>query len=152
MGIHTWNKETEKPEAYVLGYSLISSGSGKDQATADFHIISKQFGINNVGAMIGDNAKTQTGNKWRLAKINSTLFNKQMYTVGCYPHVLNIVVRRSYQAAFGSKGDMTNKHVQQLHYKIAWVHHEKPDFYQSMYKTLEILEKPPPLPRKQNQS
>ena len=148
MGIHTWNKETEKPEAYVLGYSLISSGSGKDQATADFHIISKQFGINNVGAMIEDNAKTQTGNKWRLVKINSTLFNKQMYTVGCYPHVLNIVVRRSCQAAFGSKGDMTNKHVQQLHHKIALVHHEKPDFYQSMYKTLEILEKPPPLPPK----
>ena len=64
MGIHTWNKETEKPEAYVLGYSLISSGLGKDQATADFHTISKQFGINNVGAMIGDNAKTQTGNNW----------------------------------------------------------------------------------------
>ena len=66
VGIHTWNKQAEKPDGYILGYSLISSGSGKDQAKADFHIISKQFGINNVGAMVGDNAKTQTGNKYGL--------------------------------------------------------------------------------------
>ena len=72
-----------------------------------------------MGAIIGDNAKTQTGNKGGLVKISSTLFDKQMYTVGCYPHVLNIVVGRSCQAAFESEGDMTNKHVQQLHYKIA---------------------------------
>ena len=75
VGIHTWNKLTEKPEAYILGYSLISSGSGKDQAKADFHVVSKQFGITNVGAMIGDNAKTQTGNKRRLVKMNSQFFD-----------------------------------------------------------------------------
>ena len=92
VGIHIWNKQAEKPEGYILGYSLISSGSGKDQAKADFHIISKQFGINNVGAMVGDNAKTQTGHKHGLVKINSTFFEKQTFTVGCYPHVFNIVV------------------------------------------------------------
>ena len=129
VGIHTWNKLTEKPEAYILGYSLISSGSGKDQAKADFHVISKQFGITNVGAMISDNAKTQTGNKRGLVKMNSQLFDKEMFLVGCYPHVLNIVVRRACQSAFGSKGDMSNIHVQQMHCKIGWVHHAKPEFY-----------------------
>ena len=79
VGIHTWNKLTEKPEAYILGYSLISSGSGKDQAKADFHVVSMQFGITNVGAMIGDNAKTQTGNKRGLVKMNSQLFDKEMH-------------------------------------------------------------------------
>ena len=61
VGIHTWDSKESKPEAHILGYSLISSGSGKDQATADYHVLNKQFGIHNVGAMIGDNAKTQTG-------------------------------------------------------------------------------------------
>ena len=148
LGIHTWNKLTEKPEANVLGYSLISSGSGKDQAKADFHAVSKQFGIINVFAMIGDNAKAQTGNKRThdLVKMNSQLFDIEMFLVGCYPHVLNIVVRRAYQSAFGSKGDMSNIHVQQMHYKIGWVHHHgKPEFYQSMYVKLGILEKEPPL-------
>ena len=42
---------------------------------------------------------------------------------------------------------MTNIHVQQIHYKIAWIHHEKPEFYKSMYKLLGILEKSPPLPQ-----
>ena len=147
VGIHTWNKLTEKPETYILGYSLISSGSGKDQAKADFHVVSKQFGITDVGAMIGDNAKTQTGNKRGLVKMNSQLFDKEMFLVGCYPHVLNIVVRRACQSAFGSKGDMSNIHVQHMHYKIGWVHHAKPEFYQSMYVNLGILEKAPPLPQ-----
>ena len=43
MGVHTWNNEAEKPEGLILGYSLVSSGSGKDHAEADFHVISKQF-------------------------------------------------------------------------------------------------------------
>ena len=119
VGIHTWNKQAEKPEGYILRYSLISSGSGKDQAKADLNIISKQFGINNVGAMVRDNAKTQTAHKHGLVNINGMFFEKQMFTMGCYPHILNIVVRRCCHAAFGSKGDMTNIHVQQMHYKIA---------------------------------
>ena len=83
----------------------------------------KQFGTHNVGAMIEDNAKTQTGQFKGLVKMNSKLFNKQMFVVGCYPHVLNITVRRCCQAAFGSNGDMSNPHIQQLHYKIALLHH-----------------------------
>ena len=145
VGIHTRSNQAERPEGYILGYSLISSGSGKDQAKADFHIVCKQFGINNVGAMVGDNAKTQTDHKHGLVKISSMFFEKQRFTVGCYPHVLNIVLRRCCQAAFGSKGDMTNIHVQQTHYKIAWVHQEKQEFYKSVCKILGILEKSPPL-------
>ena len=101
VGIHTWNKLTEKPEAYILGYSLMSSGSGKDQAKAVFHVVSKQFGITNERAMIGDNAKTQTGNKQVLVNMNNQLFDKEMFSMGCYPHVLNIVIRRACQSAFG---------------------------------------------------
>ena len=94
VGIHTWDSIKSKPEAHILGYSLISSGSGKDQATADYHVLNKQFGIHNVGAIVGDNAKTQTGQFKGLVKMNSKLFNKQMFVVGCYPHVLNNTVRR----------------------------------------------------------
>ena len=139
VGIHRWNNQTEKPEGYILGYSLTRSGSGKDQVNADFYIISKQFGMNNVGAMVGDNTKTQTGHKHGLVKINSMFFEKQMFTVGCYPHFLNTVVRRCCQAAFGSKDDMININVRQMHHKIAWVH-EKPELYKSMYKLLGFLE------------
>ena len=147
VGVHTWNNEAEKPEGLILGYSLVSSGSGKDQAEADFHVISKQFGIKNVGGMVGDNAKTQTGHIKGLVKQNSELFQKQMFIVGCYPHVLNITLRRSCQAAFGSKGDMNNAHICQLQYKIGWLHHERPNFYKNMYVVLDILDKPPPLPQ-----
>ena len=84
VGVHTWNNETEKPDGLILGYSLVSSGSGKDQTEADFPVINKQFGITNVGGMVGDNAKTQTGHIKGLVKQNSELFQKQMLKVACY--------------------------------------------------------------------
>ena len=43
-----------------------------------------------------------------------------MFFVGCYPHVLNIMLRRMWQAGFGAKGDMNNNHVLQLLYKVSW--------------------------------
>ena len=70
-----------------------------------------------------------------------------MFMVGCYPHLLNTVVGQRCQVAFGPKGNTTNIHVQLMHHKIVWVHHEKPEFYKSMYKILGILEKSPPLPQ-----
>ena len=79
--------------------------------------------------------------------MNSQLFDKETFSVGCYPHFLNIVVHRACQSASGSKGGMLNIHVQQMHYKIGWVQHAKPEFYQSMYVNLGILEKAPPLPQ-----
>ena len=42
-----------------------------------------------------------------------------------------------------SKGDMDNAHNYQLHYKIACVHHERPNFYKSIYVVLKILNKDP---------
>ena len=42
---------------------------------------------------------------------------------------------------------MSNPHIQQLHYKIAWLHHERPNFYQSMYTILGLLDTEPPLPQ-----
>ena len=97
--------------------------------------------------MAGDNAKAQTGHIKGLVKQNSELFQKQMFIVGCYPHVLNIKVRRSCQAAFGSKGDMNNAHIYEPQYKIGWLHHEIPIFCKKMYVVLGILDKPPPLPQ-----
>ena len=47
------------------------------------------------------------------------------------------------KVGFGSKGDMDNAHVCQLHYKIACVHHERPNFYKSIYVVLKILDKDP---------
>ena len=38
---------------------------------------------------------------------------------------------------------MDNAHICQLHYKIAWVHHERPNFYKSLYVVLKILDKEP---------
>ena len=57
----------------------------------------------------------------------------------CYLHVLNITVRRCCQAGFGSKGDMDNAHICQLHYKITWVHHERPNFCKSIYVEPHLL-------------
>ena len=97
--------------------------------------------------MVGDNAETQTGHRSGLVKQNSILFDKELFIVGCYLHELNITVRRCCQAGFGSKGDIDNAHICQLHYKIAWVHHERPNFYKSMNVVLKILDKKPPLPQ-----
>ena len=60
---------------------------------------------------------------------------------------IDTCIRRSSQAAFGSKGDMYNSHIQQFYYRIGWVHHEKPKFYQSMYTVLKLLNKELTLPQ-----
>ena len=52
--------------------------------------------------MVGDNAKSQTGQFKCLVKMNSILFEKELFVVGCYHYILNIVVRQSCRAAFGS--------------------------------------------------
>ena len=40
---------------------------------------------------------------------------------------------------------MDNAHICQLHYKIAWVHHERPNFCKSICVVLKMLDKEPPL-------
>ena len=55
--------------------------------------------------MVGDNAQSQTGQFKGLVKMNSILFEKALFVVGCYHCILTIVVRQSCRAAFVSKGD-----------------------------------------------
>lgn len=95
------------------------------------------------------NASTQKGKDNGLIANNSRVFEKGMFFVGCYPHVLNIMLRRMRQAGFGAKGDMNNNHVLQLLYKgwLAWLHHQRPSQYKSMYVSLGILRREPPLPQ-----
>ena len=83
----------------------------------------------------------QTGQFKGLVKTNSLMPDKEMFVVGCFPHILNTTVKRCCQAAFGSKGNMHNVHIQQMHYKIAWFYHERPNFYQFMYVVLNLLDK-----------
>ena len=40
---------------------------------------------------------------------------------------------------------MDNAHICQLHYKTAWVHDERPNFYKSIFVVLQMLDKEPPL-------
>ena len=147
VGVHTWCQETHKPRAYVLANSIVASGSGKHQSDVDYHVVHDTFGISNVSGLVGDNASTQKGKSNGLIANNSKAFGKEMFFVGCYPHILNIMLRRMCQAGFGAKGDMNNNHVLQLLYKISWLHHECPSQYKAMYVSLGILSKEPPLPQ-----
>ena len=93
--------------------------------------------------MVGDNASTQKGKVNGLLANNARIFGKEMFFVGCYPHVVNIMMRRMCQARFGTKGDMSNPHVLQLLYNISWLHHERSSQYKVMYVSLGILNKEP---------
>ena len=57
----------------------------------------------------------------------------------CYPHILYSPQMLS--SRLWTKGDMDNAHICQSHYKIAWFHHERPNFYKSIYVVLKILDK-----------
>ena len=94
MGVHTCCQETDKPRAYVLANSIVASGSGKHQSEVDFHVVHETFGISNVSGLVGDNASTQRGKSNGLITNNSKLFSREMFFVGCYTHILNIMLRR----------------------------------------------------------
>ena len=141
MGVHTWCPSESKPRAYVLANSLTASGSGKHQSDVDYHVVKNEYDITNVSGLVGDDASTQKGKVNGLLANNARIFGKEMFFVGCYPHVLNIMLRRMCQAGFGAKGDMSNPHVLQLLYKISWLHHEHPSQYKVMYVSLGILSK-----------
>ena len=147
VGVHTWCPLESKSRAYVLANSLTASGSGKHQSDVDYHVVKNEYDITNVSGLVGDNASTQKGKVNGLLANNARIFGKEMFFVGCYPHVLNIMLRRMCQAGFGAKGDMSNPHVLQLLYKISWLHHERPSQYKVMYVSLGILSKEPPLPQ-----
>ena len=126
---------------------MTESGSRKHQSDVEYHVVHDEYGITNVSGLVGDNASTQKGKANGLIANNSRVFRKDMFFVGCYPHVLNIMLRRMCQAGFGAKGDINNNHVLQLLYKVSWLHHERPSQHKSMYVSLGILSKEPPLPQ-----
>ena len=111
VGVHTWCPIESKPRAYVLANSLTASGSGKHQSDVDYHVVKNEYDITNVSGLVGDNASTQKGKVNGLLANNARIFGKEMFFVGCYPHVLNIMLRRMCQAGFGAKGDMSNPYV-----------------------------------------
>ena len=91
VGVHTWCPEINKPRAYVLANSLTASGSGKHQSDVDHHVVHDEYGISNVSGLVGDNASTQKGTTNGLIANNSRVFGKEIFFVGCYPHILNIM-------------------------------------------------------------
>ena len=120
---------------------------GKHQSDVDYHVIKNEHDITDVSGLVGDNASTQKGKVNGLLANNARIFGKEIFFVGCYPHVLNIMLRRMCQAGFGAKGDMSNPHVLQLLYKISWHHHKRPSQYKVMYISLGIQSKETPLPQ-----
>ena len=119
FGCHTWDQDRQHPVRYVLGNLLTASGSGRDQAQVEFHTANKVYGITNIGGIIGDNATTQSGKNKGVVAMAKKNFNKETFFVGCYAHVLNILLKRVCYEGFGSKGDMSSFNVLQLHYKVS---------------------------------
>ena len=102
VGVHTCCPLESKPGAYVLANSLTASRSGKHLSDVYYHVVKKDYDITNVSRLVGDNASTQKGKVNGLLANNARIFGKEMFFVGCYPHVLNIKLRRMCQAGFGA--------------------------------------------------
>ena len=105
----------------MSGVSLTASGSGKDQAEVEYHVVHNVYGISNIGGVVGDNASTQSGMMKGVVAMTSANFNKESYFIGCYAHVINIVLKRAAYAGFGTKGDMTAFNIMQLQFKVLFV-------------------------------
>ena len=84
---------------------------GKHHSDVDNHVIKNEHDITDVSGLVGDNASTQKGKVNGLLANNARIFGKEIFFVGCYPHVPNIMLRRMCQAGFGAKGDMSNPYV-----------------------------------------
>ena len=84
---------------------------GKHQSDVDYHVIKNEHDITDVSGLVGDNASSQKEKVNGLLANNARIFGKEIFFVGCYPHVLNIMLRRMCQAGFGAKGDMSNPYV-----------------------------------------
>ncbi|XP_065178845.1 uncharacterized protein LOC135809422 [Sycon ciliatum] len=147
VGVHTWSAKRNCPAGYLLADTLVASGRGADQAKADHHILKNVYGIRTVCGVVGDNASTQSGDKKGHAVALGGLFKNKTHFIGCYPHVLNIALKTAMVDGFGHRGPMASFNMCQMQYKIAYLHHQKPTYYKSLYVSLKILAKPPPLPQ-----
>ena len=98
--------------------------------------------------MVGDNASTQSdARKGRAVELGKQFDAATAAFIGCYPHIINIALRNSMTYMFGHRGSMSSFILFQLHYKIGYLHHQKPMYYKSLYVSGKILSKPPPLPQ-----
>ena len=147
MGVHTWSEPDQGPVGYVLANTLIATSSGKDQADADFHILKNIFGIKDVTAVIGDNASTQSGAQKGQAVELGRLMEGTPFFIGCHPHIVNIALRNAIANGFGSRGSMSEFNLFQLHYKVGYVHHQRPTYYRALYVSQGITTQSPPLPQ-----
>ena len=147
VGIHTWSSKHNCPVGYLLADTLVTSGKGEDQAKTDHHVLKNIYGIQSICGVVGDNASTQSGGKKGQAVELGALFKRKTVFIGCYPHILNIALRAGMTEGFGHRGQMSSFNLFQLHYKIGYVHHQKPSYYKSLYVSEKILSKPPPLPQ-----
>eukprot|EP00117_Sycon_ciliatum_P005381 scpid48283/ scgid9350/ len=147
VGIHTWCDKLQSPIAYVLANTIVASGSGQDQAQVDHHIVHDVYKVQTISAVIGDNASTQSGAKKGQAVELGRMFGNTTVFVGCYPHILNIALRNGMSEGLGQRGTMMEFNLFQLHYKVGYIHHQKPTYYKALYVSEHILPKPPPLPQ-----
>ena len=147
MGVHLWSNKLEGPVGYVLTNSIIASTKGKDQAATDHHVLTTMFGVKSVAGVVGDNASTQSGAKKGQAVELGRMLDCDTFFIGCYPHIVNIALRTAIADGFGGRGSMSEFNLHQLHYKVAYVHHQQPGMYKSLYVSEKITVCPPPLPQ-----
>ena len=147
VGVHTWCDKNGGPVGYVLANTLVQSGSGANQAAVDEHVLREIYGISGVCGVVGDNASTQSGNKKGHAAELGSRFKSNTVFIPCYPHILNIALRNAMVEGFGQRGGMLSFNLFQLHYKVGYVHHQRPTYYKSLCVSEGILPTAPPLPQ-----
>ena len=98
---YTRGVKKHKPRVYVLANSFVASGSAKHQSDVDYHVVHNTSGISNVSDLVGDNASTQKGKLNGLIANNRKVFEKEMFFVGCYPYILNIMLRECAKQGLG---------------------------------------------------
>ena len=95
--------------------------------------------------MLGANTKCKIGQfNWRPAKKEFHSVWKEIICCG----MLSLHFEYSCQTKLSRciwKQKRYTWHIQQLHYNVGWIHHEKLKFYQSMYPVLNLLTEELPL-------
>lgn len=94
VGVYIWYLEINKFRVYVFVNSLIVSGLGKYQYDVECYVVCDEYGIINVLGLVGDNVLNQKGKVNGLIVNNLRVFGKDMFFVGFYFYVLNIMLRR----------------------------------------------------------
>eukprot|EP00117_Sycon_ciliatum_P044581 scpid18064/ scgid32145/ len=147
LGVHIWSAERGGPVGYLLANTIVKTGRGADQADTDYHVLKKVYGVNKICGVMGDNASTQSGARKGQAVELGKKFSVPTVFIGCYPRILNIALRNAMTDGFGQRGTMQDFNLFQLHFKVGYVHKQRPSFYKSLYVSEKITSVPPPLPQ-----